>query len=153
MNSQAIVIRQAIPSDLPGLIAIEEACFSIPWQEASLRHDLENNPAARLLVAVSQDQQLLGYAAYWAVFDEAQINNIAVLPSCRRQGIGRMLLENLTGLAGAENLHQMILEVRAGNLAAVSLYESCGFRSIGRRQGYYADNGENAIIMLKIIGE
>jgi len=153
MNSQPVVIRKAVPSDLPGLIAIEEACFSIPWQEASLRHDLESNPAARLLVAVSHDQQLLGYAAYWAVFDEAQINNVAVLPSCRRQGIGRMLLENLSAWADAEELHQMILEVRAGNQAAVRLYESCGFRPIGRRRGYYADNGEDAIIMLKILGE
>jgi len=153
MNSRHIVIRKAIPADLPGLMAIEQACFSIPWQEASLRHDLESNPASRLLVAVAQDHQLLGYAAYWAVFDEAQINNIAVLPSHRRQGIGRLLLENLVGLAFAEELHQMILEVRAGNLAAIRLYESYGFQPIGLRRGYYSDNGEDAIIMLKIISE
>jgi ribosomal-protein-alanine N-acetyltransferase len=153
MISRSVVIRKAVPPDLPGLIAIVTACFSIPWQDASLRHDLENNPAARMLVAVAQDQQLLGYAAYWAVFDEAQVNNIAVLPACRRQGIGRLLLAGLIDWAVKDRLRQMVLEVRSSNQAAIRLYDSCGFQSVGFRRGYYADNGEDAIIMLKNISE
>ena len=39
------------------------------------------------------------------------------------------------------------LEVRESNVAAISLYEKNGFKSIGTRKGYYQDNNENALIM------
>jgi len=153
MSEQAFFTRPAGTADLPALVTIEQACFAIPWSEESLRQDLENNPAARILVAASTDGQLAGYAAYWAVADEAQINNIAVLPAYRRRGLGLKLLESLIQKARSENLRQLFLEVRASNLPARRLYESCGFQIVGCRHGYYTDNGEDAIIMLKKIGE
>ena len=142
-------IRRAVLADLPGLAALELACFAIPWSEDSLRHDLEDNPAARYLVADRPGGGLGGYAACWAVMDEGQVTNISVMPEFRRHGLGRLLLEELIRLAANENLHQLVLEVRTGNIAARRLYESCGFQSVGLRRGYYEDNGEDAIIMLK----
>jgi ribosomal-protein-alanine N-acetyltransferase len=41
------------------------------------------------------------------------------------------------------------LEVRASNHAAIALYRSLGFRSIGTRTAYYPDDGEDALIMWK----
>lgn len=153
MNEQPVIIRPATPADLPGLVQLEQACFAVPWHEESLRHDLEANPAARMFVAVLPDGTLAGYGAFWVVIDEGQINNIAVLPSFRRLGLGRLLLERLVFQAMSEHLQLLTLEVRAGNSAARALYQACGFEAVGRRRGYYADNGEDAIIMLKKIGQ
>ncbi len=142
-------IRPAVLADLKGLVSLEQACFAIPWSEGSLRHDLEENPAARVFVAEAPDGTLMGYAAYWQVLDEAQINNIAVAPAWRRQGLGRALLQALISRALQDDLKQLYLEVRSGNNPAIALYESAGFEPVAVRRGYYGDNGEDAIIMLK----
>jgi [ribosomal protein S18]-alanine N-acetyltransferase len=145
-------IRRGTPADLAGLVSLEQACFAIPWSEDSLRRDLEENPAARYLVAALPDGSLAGYAACWVVLDEAQITNISVLPAFRRQGLGRQLLQSLVRLAENDDLHLLTLEVRSSNTPARHLYEGCGFQAAGLRRHYYSDNGEDAIIMLKKIG-
>jgi len=74
---------------------------------------------------------------------EREILNIAVAPAQRRQGIARRLLEEeLAGSPGA-----WFLEVRESNTAAISLYETLGFQITGRRQDYYIDPIEAAIVM------
>jgi [ribosomal protein S18]-alanine N-acetyltransferase len=145
----SIRIRRAIPADLSELVRLEQCCFAVPWSEDSLRHELTNNPSARVLVAEAPDGSLAGYAAFWLVLDEGQITNIAVDPAWRRQGIGSRLMQALISLAGNEGLNTLILEVRQRNSAAKGLYTASGFQSVGLRRGYYADNGEDAIIMLK----
>lgn len=152
MADPPVRIRSAVPSDLPGLVSLEQACFAIPWSEESLRQELTANPAARCIVAQSPDGFLAGYAAMWSVLDEGQITNIAVDPAWRRLGIGRDLLQALIHLAEKEGLASLFLEVRLGNTAARRLYESSGFTEVGLRRAYYADNSEDAIIMLKNIG-
>jgi ribosomal-protein-alanine N-acetyltransferase len=149
MLDGAIRIRVASPADLPDLCEIERACFALPWSEESLRHDLEDHPEARYLAACSPEGTLIGYAAYWQAINEGMITNIAVTPAWQGRGIGRRLLASLISLAMDENLDSMVLEVRSGNLAARRMYESAGFSAVGLRHGYYEDNGEDAIIMLK----
>ncbi len=146
-------VRPASAADAAELAEIEKACFAIPWSYESLRHDLSDNPAAHYWVITAADGRLAGYAAYWQVMDEAQITNIAVLPAYRRQGFGRRLMRQMIWQASADHLTQMVLEVRQSNQAACGLYESEGFLPVGLRRGYYADNGEAAITMLKIVAE
>lgn len=131
---------------------LEKSCFAIPWSEKSLQDDLCNNPLSRIFVAEMPDGNLAGYISGWIVLDELQINNIAVAPEYRQRGVGRCLLDQLINLAQKEQLTSLTLEVRSGSQAARSLYESSGFGATGCRRGYYADNGEDAIIMQKIIG-
>jgi ribosomal-protein-alanine N-acetyltransferase len=74
---------------------------------------------------------------------EREILFIAVDPAHRRRGIARMLLQNeLNGSRG-----EWFLEVRESNLAALRLYETLGFRQAGRRENYYLDPAESAIVM------
>lgn len=74
---------------------------------------------------------------------EREILFIAVDPAYRRRGIARKLLEN--ELAGRKGT--WYLEVRKSNAAAISLYESSGFRTAGIRENYYTDPCETAIVM------
>ena len=91
----------------------------------------------------------LPVAAVWyqCVAERAEVIDLRVLASERRQGLGRQLLwASLTALG---DVGAVELEVRSSNVAARTLYESLGFSETGSRPNYYATaNGrEDAILM------
>lgn len=93
---------------------------------------------------------LAGYLLVQPVLDERHILQLCVAPPFRRRGIARRLLQPL--LAEAEAQHwALLLEVRAGNSAAIALYRNLGFVASGRRKNYYANRGdagtEDALLM------
>ena len=92
-------------------------------------------------------QYVVGFAGFWIMAEEAHIINLAVCQPCRRKGIGELLLICLTDLATALKANLFILEVRASNTAALSLYHKYGFTVTGRRRGYYSDDREDAVVM------
>ena len=132
---------------LPALAALERQCFSTPWTEGMLEEELFNDTAS-FLVAEDETEQVLGYAGLYAVLDEGYIGNVAVHPAYRRCGIARRLVEVYCRFA-QEHLAFLSLEVRAGNQAAIALYESLEFREAGRRKNYYQAPVEDAIIMTR----
>ena len=126
---------------------LEKLCFSTPWSENSIRHEL-TNPLSLWLVAV-EDGKLLGYVGSQTVMDEADMMNVAVAPDERRRGIGRELVEALVLALKEKNAHSLTLEVRASNEPAKALYEQLGFVQIGRRPNYYRNPKEDALILRK----
>ena len=90
---------------------------------------------------------MVGYLCLWEVADEVHITNIAVRPGLRRRGIARALLASVLDDARPRRLQVVVLEVRRATTEARTLYESFGFRVVGRRQGYYYDTGEDALVM------
>ncbi len=141
-----MTVRRATPADADAIVAIERASFAVPWSEASVRHDLETNPDARVWVA-EEAGRVVGYAGLWRVLDEGQVNDVAVLPDVRRRGIGRALVRRMARDAADEGIVRLTLEVRSRNTAAIALYEAEGFGREGRRKGYYADDGDDAVLM------
>ncbi|MCP1326249.1 ribosomal protein S18-alanine N-acetyltransferase [Halomonas sp. 707D4] len=97
------------------------------------------------------DVALVGYALVACLPFEAELQAIGVLPERRGQGVGRVLLQAVIAQARAWQSERMLLEVRAGNLAAITLYERLGFGVDGRRKGYYpaidAAGREDALLM------
>ena len=94
---------------------------------------------------------LLGYAVLSTVLDEGSLDNIAVAPHARRQGIADALLSALTAF-GREHLTCLMLEVRASNAPAIALYEKHGFAAVGRRKNYYDAPREDAVLMTLTFG-
>ena len=135
------------PEDLDEVLAIERASFSMPWSRGAFLYEMQQNRVARCWVARDQTTQVAGYLCLWEVADEIHITNVAVRPSLRRQGIARSLLRTVLDDARARRFKMIVLEVRPSNQHAVSLYESFGFRVVGRRRGYYYDTGEDALVM------
>ena len=134
------------PEHIPQVAALERACFPAdPWSEGLFREALDN-PAAAVLLAQGEGGSLLGYAVVSAVLDEGNLDNIAVAPDARRQGVGDALMRALTGF-GRENLAALTLEVRASNAPAIALYEKHGFAAVGRRKNYYSVPREDALLM------
>jgi ribosomal-protein-alanine N-acetyltransferase len=130
---------------LEPVLAIERASNGAPWSEASFRAEIAN-PHGRMLVAL-EGGQVVGFGGVWMVVDEAHITNLAVHPERRRRGIGRDLVVALLREAQSMGMRCATLEVRAGNVAAITLYEALGFRSIATRKRYYPDNQEDAVVM------
>jgi ribosomal-protein-alanine N-acetyltransferase len=112
-------------------------------RERSLREEL-TRPWARLRAARDARGTLLGYALFWHVVDELQLLNVAVAIPERRRGIGRALMHDLIAYARSHDVARILLEVRAGNSAAIALYEQLGFTRFNVRERYYADD-EDAI--------
>ena len=147
-ESRKLIIRKAEESDVPAVEAVEKACFSVPWSYESLYHDILENKLAFYIVA-EIDGKVCGYVGVWKIFDEGHITNVAIAPEYRRMHIASAMLSVLFDVTGAQGIESYTLEVRAGNQAAIALYEGFGFREAGLRKGYYEDNGEDAIIMWK----
>lgn len=133
-------------ASLPQLAALEKACFPAdPWSEALFRDALDN-PAVAILLAQGKDGGILGYAVLSVILDEGNLDNIAVAPDARRQGVADALLGTVLSF-GREHLSVLTLEVRASNAPAAALYEKHGFAAVGRRKNYYTDPKEDAILM------
>ena len=140
-------IRPMAAEDVPALAEIERACFSTPWSEASLAAELQK-PGAVFLVA-ELDGETAGYAGMNWVLDEGYMDNVAVLPAFRRQGVARALMEALAARARELGLSFLTLEVRLSNTEAAALYRGLGFREAGRRRNFYARPTEDALILTK----
>lgn len=125
---------------------LERICFSVPWSRNMLAEELDNLLSA-FLVALDDNDKVMGYAGVQIILDEGYITNVAVRPECRRQGIAAKLLQVFLDFAKANKLAFLTLEVRASNYDAIALYGSRGFRSVGRRKNYYEHPKEDAIIM------
>jgi len=130
---------------IPQIAAIERACFSDPWSENLFREILWND-AAVMVVAEGEDGTVMGYAELQVVLDEGTIDNVAVAPACRRQGVADALLSAFVRF-GRSQLAFLTLEVRESNVPAIALYRKHGFRAVGRRRNYYNDPKEDAILM------
>ncbi len=140
------IIRKMQIEDLEQVVAIDQASFSLPWPARSFRYEVLENPAARNWVAESEGR-VVGMIVLWFIVDEAHIATLATHPEFRRQGIAQQILIHALQSAAGEGAHRSFLEVRAGNLAAQAMYRKYGFVEDGRRQAYYKDNGEGAILM------
>lgn len=134
------------PAYLPAVATLERRCFPAdPWSEGVFRSALDN-PDTAVLLAEGAEGILLGYAVLYTVLDEGNLDNIAVAPEFRRQGVADALLSTLAGFARG-HLARLFLEVRASNAPALSLYRKYGFAEVGRRKNYYDNPREDAILM------
>ncbi len=136
---------------IPALCEIERLCFSEPWTEIGFNAELHNK-AARFFTAVCGSQPV-GYIGMHSVAGEGYIANIAVHPDMRRRGIGAQLLAHILGVADAERLDFVTLEVRVSNADAIALYERFGFTPAGLRKNYYRKPPEDGLIMTKTKGK
>jgi ribosomal protein S18 acetylase RimI-like enzyme len=105
-------------------------------------------PWGRLFVArAAPGGAALGVALIWRAADETHLLDLVVDAGVRRQGYGRALLERVIADARAAGGRVVLLEVRASNSVALTLYRAAGFFESGVRSAYYSDNGEDAIEM------
>jgi [ribosomal protein S18]-alanine N-acetyltransferase len=130
---------------------LRQAPEAVFWPEASVREVLEWQG---VLAMVSEtDGKVVGFLIGRQVGAEAEILNLAVAPENRRKGEGRALLKAAIEGFRARSVSRVFLEVRESNQPGVAFYCKLGFSKAGRREGYYRDPAEAAIVMeTKITG-
>jgi [ribosomal protein S18]-alanine N-acetyltransferase len=139
----AVEIRRLIYADLPQVVAIERRAFTTPWSLAMFV--LELSKPSGICLAAEVERELVGYLICSRYDTVWHVMNVAVDTDRRRRGIATALISALLERVGEDA--QVTLEVRKSNTGAIVLYERFGFRSAGVRRRYYADNGEDAVIM------
>ena len=130
---------------LDEVLEIEKTSFPIPYTRGMMENELAN-PRARYFVGMLEGR-VAAYGGYWQIDTEGDVITLAVRPDLRRQGVGGALMRTILADARARGVEALTLEVRPGNTAAVALYASFGFKTVGRRKGYYQDNREDALLM------
>ena len=120
--------------------------YPFPWSAGNFEDSLRAGHSAWTMFDGCEP---VGYGVLMMVLDEAHLLNISVVASRQRGGLGRHLLDHLTGVARQAGATQFFLEVRPSNAAALALYARAGFALIGRRKGYYpaVEGREDALVM------
>ena len=127
------------PDDLGDVMRVMTAAFSPTFGEGWSRSQCAGIlplGGVRLVVARAADGEPAGFYLERRVLDEAELLLLAVDPQYQRRGLGRQLLESFIGNHDESDVARLHLEVRDGN-SAVGMYESFGFRPVGRRKDYY----------------
>jgi len=142
-----MILRDMTEADLEAVLRIENEVHAYPWTPGNFSDALRSGYTCK--ACESESGELFGYAVMMSAVDEAELLDIAISARQQRQGLGRRLLQEMMALARRANMVRMVLEVRASNAAAISLYRAVGFSDIGLRRDYYpARNGrEDAILM------
>ena len=139
------MIHVAVPAEIDAITVIELACFGTDaWSEALVTAAVEGERSTVLV------EDLDAYGAISVAGDVADLERIAVMPSRRRQGVARRVLDALCAAAGAQGATRMLLEVAVDNDAAVAFYEAYGFTTISRRADYYRGGSDAFVMQLEL---
>ena len=141
-------IRHAMISDIPSIIAIERSAPSAAhWGESAYRDFFRADaPAGILLIGECTEGSLVAFIVARKTGEDCELENVVVEPRAQRTGVGSNLVGALKVEARKRSCARMFLEVRESNLAARKLYEKCGFRVTGRRNSYYQNPSEDALL-------
>lgn len=140
-------IRIMEEKDLEAVTNLEESGFSMPWKYHDFQEVLENKYRTYMVAEI--DQQIVGGCLLTEIVGEGEITNVCVKKEFRGQGIATQLLEELLNYGKTLNITAFTLEVRAGNLSAIKLYQHFGFETEGIRKNFYERPVEDAWIMWK----
>jgi ribosomal-protein-alanine N-acetyltransferase len=141
-------IRAFHPADAAALTSIlQDAPEAANWTQTSYQESM-NSPGSVAFVSEG-DGRVTGFLIGRQVSDEAEVLNLAVAPSARRRGDGGALLRAVMEEFRARAVSRVFLEVRESNVTGIAFYERHGFSKTGRREGYYRDPNEAAVLMEK----
>lgn len=142
-------LRHMEHADLEAVETLQRRAFAYPWSAALLRAELDHTWSTVLLAESigGRQREIMGVVVFWIVHDELHILNVASSPDFQRRGVARTLITEALDRARARECRIATLEVRRSNLPAIALYEGFGFRTVGVRPRYYAQEGEDALVM------
>jgi len=147
-------VRACAGDDFAAVYSIQLQCpQAAQWRREDYLH-LARAPGGTILVAeldAAQPPELVGFAAFHRVMDEAELRNIAIDPAHQRKGIARALLAAGIRALQEFGVRQLFLEVRASNQPARAFYAAAGFRLLYTRRDYYRDPVDDAWVMARTI--
>ena len=134
--------------DLDDVMEIERLSFKSPWSGQVFLEEMARDWAHVDVVRDLARRRAVAFGNYWQVADEVHLLNLATHPEARRAGHASRMLAHIVAFGRAQGCRLITLEVRRSNAAALRLYRRYGFRAVGVRPNYYAEDQEDAIVML-----
>jgi [ribosomal protein S18]-alanine N-acetyltransferase len=131
---------------LRSVLRIEAQVYPRPWSHSLFVSELALRSTRAYFVA-RVGREVVGYAGLMMSLTDGHVTTIAVDPAWHRSGIGTRLLLGIAREGVARGASALTLEVRLSNKGAQELYQRFGFKAVGVRKGYYADTGEDALVM------
>jgi len=152
-------LRLFKPADLGHVMHINKQCLPENYSPLFFMDLHERFPKA--FVVAEEDGEMVGYVmcrietpfpggSLLGIAKRGHVISIAVLPNCRRRGVGFALMKEAMKAMVEYDGKECVLEVRASNTAGVGLYRKMGFRVKRTIRGYYAD-GEAACVMVRTL--
>jgi ribosomal-protein-alanine N-acetyltransferase len=149
---QPFLIEAMKVGDLDAVMEIERVSFRSPWSRQVFLEEMARDWAHVDVVREASTRRVVAFGNYWLVADEVHILNLATHPQARRGGHASRMLAHMIDFARRELCRYVTLEVRRSNAAALRLYRRFAFRAVGVRPNYYAEDQEDAIVMLLDLG-
>ncbi len=149
-SARQVRLRKMTLADLPAVMEIEHHAFSNPWSLEMVKKELSQDWSTVLLAEAwtSAGWAVRAFAIFWLVHDEIHVLNVATHQQHRRLGLGRLVMDAVVAFGREHRCRLATLELRRSNAAALGLYQSIGFRTVGLRPRYYQDNHEDAVVMI-----
>jgi ribosomal-protein-alanine N-acetyltransferase len=146
-----ITYREANAFDLPVFVSLDRELFPYsPWSASQYKEEF-SSPTRHFVVAVDQEQTIIGYAGVFAPgAAEADILTVGVVPEHRGKGIAKELMALITHWANAQESTAMMLEVKTDNLEALGLYESLGYSKLNVRKDYFGAGLDAQVMRLEL---
>lgn len=132
---------------LRSVLRIEAEVYPRPWTLGLYLGELALPEERRIYLVARSGGHVVGHAGLMFAADDGHVTTVAVDPRWHRRGIAARLLVVLFREARMRGATDLTLEVRATNEPAQALYRRFGFAEAGIRKGYYAETGEDAVIM------
>ncbi|MDZ7834743.1 MAG: ribosomal protein S18-alanine N-acetyltransferase [Alkalibacterium sp.] len=150
-DEQFLKAKKADDTDVDAILMIERLCYNglTPWNRTAILHEIRYNKNA-FYIMMYDGEQPVAFVGTWFIAHEAHITNIATVPSYQNKGIASYLLKEIMRIASEEDIEKVTLEVRVSNKAAQSLYRSLGFEEGRVKTGYYANDHEDALEMMRL---
>jgi ribosomal-protein-alanine N-acetyltransferase len=149
---QAFLIEPMRRGDLDAVVEIERVSFRSPWSGQVFLEELARDWAHVDVVRDAAGGEVVAFGNYWLVADEVHLLNVATDPRSRRSGHASRMLAHIIDFGRRHDCRLVTLEVRRSNAAALRLYRRFAFRAVGVRPNYYAEDQEDAIVMLLDLG-
>ena len=144
----SITIIQLGILHLNSCIDLDQKALKGLWTKSQWEKELTDPNRICLGIIEMQTKKLLGLCSAWLIIDELHITFIAVDPMNQRKGIGKFLLSDLIKRSKSLQINHIFLEVKQNNEPAKALYNSMGFKTVGKRSNFYQD-GSDALLLNK----
>ena len=146
-----ITYREANAFDLPVFVSLDKELFPYsPWSASQYREEF-SSPTRRFVVAIDEQQSIVGYAGVFAPGEaEADILTVGVVPEQRGKGIGKALMAQITDWAKSQGTTAMMLEVKVDNVEAIGLYQSLGYSQLNVRKNYFGPGLDAQVMRLEL---
>ena len=143
-------ISRILPENMAELVALEQDLES-GWSAGAVRREIDRPLGLQLVAYGDGAGSVIGWCCGFRVEKEAELMRIAVVEPERHQGVASALLAQFEQECTEVGVSSIFLEVAEANMAARRLYARFSYNQVGRRENYYTQPVDDALVMNKII--